>query len=617
MKLSPRHMEWALVVVLLGVAAVLRLGWPEISEFKRDEAQLYALALDVAEGRWHWRGIGSSVGFPNSPISVYIFALPLLAWKSPLAATLWVGALNTLAVALAYLLARRYLGATAALVTLAVYAVAPWGVIFARKIWAQNLLPPFVLLYLLTGTLALAEGRRRWLAVHVLMLAVTAQIHYAAFTLFPVTALALWHYRQRVDWRMVGVGAGLAALTTVPFAVYLVGRGLSAPASDLSALPARLPIISGQAVEYAALLATGWQAYAITGAQVYADLLAIAPDLTAPGWWLLGLLLTGAVGWGWQTWHTRRSPTFHALWLLGAVLPVLAFVPQVTPVYTHYFIHAMPLIYLLIGAGFAAVWSAWPRGRGLALMALAVSLAAHAGFNAVLWPLLANRATPGAFGLPLKHLLAVAEAAPPGAIILSADPDMPTVLGVLMPDKAPRFAQATTTAVFPAAGAVVLWPEADWAREVYASWQTNERVIPLRQGEGVVRVLTGGPPPTPPRPLAASVLLASGAEMLGVNQAGDYIQLWWQVSGVFTLADVTWFVHALDATSQRLAQADVPTYPTRYWQTGDVVLTQLPLNASAHQWRLGQYAALSLEPFPVLDAAGQPAAPWLDMTVTP
>lgn len=617
MQPPPRRLEWILVVVLLGIAALFRLGWPEISEFKRDEAQLYALALDVAEGHWHWRGIGSSVGFPNSPVSVYVFAIPLLLWKSPLAATLWVGALNTLAVALAYLIARRYLGVTGALVTLAAYAVSPWGVIFARKIWAQNLLPPFALLHLLTGTLAFVEGRRRWLAAHLVTLAVTAQIHYAAFTLIPVTALAWWRCRQQVDWRMAGLGAGLAALTALPFAAYLAGRALSVTPGEFTALPARWPTLSAQALEYAGLILTGWQAYAITGEQVYRDLLAVAPDLTAPGWVWLGLMAVGAGAWGWQAWRNRPAFTFQALWLTSAALPVLAFVPQVTPVYPHYFIHLMPLGYLLMGAGAASVWAGLPRWRPLWVTALAVSVAAQAGFNATLWPMLAQRATPGAFGLPLHYLLAVAEAAPPGAVILSADPDMPTVLGVLMRGKAPRFAGASATAVFPAQDSVVLWPEATLAVDLYNRWQTSQRVIPLRHGEGAVRVLAGGPPPAPPRPLAASALLASGAEVLGVNPHGSAVDVWWQVSGVFTTADVTWFVHALDDSGQRTAQADAPTYLTSYWRVGDVVLTQLPLAGPARRWRLGQYAALTHEPFPVLDVAGQPAAPWLEVDVEP
>ena len=139
-----RARELALLAVVVLLAGLLRMGRPDLTEFKRDEAALYGLALNVAELRaFPLRGIGSSVGLPNTAMSVYLFALPLFLWKSPLAATLFVGALNTASVGLAFLLARRYWGGRAALIAALLYAAAPWAVIYSRKIWAQNLLPLF------------------------------------------------------------------------------------------------------------------------------------------------------------------------------------------------------------------------------------------------------------------------------------------------------------------------------------------------------------------------------------------------------------------------------------------------------------------------------------------
>src|SRR5512147_2255561 len=103
-----RRLEVVAVILVLLLAGLLRMGWPGWTEFKQDEAHLFALALDVAELRaLPLRGISSSVGLPNAPASVYLFALPLFLWKSPLAATLWVGLLNTASVALAWALARH------------------------------------------------------------------------------------------------------------------------------------------------------------------------------------------------------------------------------------------------------------------------------------------------------------------------------------------------------------------------------------------------------------------------------------------------------------------------------------------------------------------------------
>ncbi len=102
--------EWVALALILLVAASLRLGAPGITEFKRDEGNLAQLALDMAHGRnLPLLGLSSSVNVPNPPISVYLFAVPFVFSDSPIPATLFVGALNVVAVGLAWALARRKL----------------------------------------------------------------------------------------------------------------------------------------------------------------------------------------------------------------------------------------------------------------------------------------------------------------------------------------------------------------------------------------------------------------------------------------------------------------------------------------------------------------------------
>src|SRR5262249_18203695 len=149
-------------------------------------------------------------------------------WKSPLAATLFVGALNTASVGLAYLMARRYWAKRAALAGALLYAAAPWAVIYSRKIWAQDLLPLFVTGYVFAALLAFVEGRRRWLLAHLVLLAVIVQIHYSGLALVSLTLSLLVIYRRAVDWRLVAAGVGLAALTALPLLIYALGQRLPA-----------------------------------------------------------------------------------------------------------------------------------------------------------------------------------------------------------------------------------------------------------------------------------------------------------------------------------------------------------------------------------------------------
>ncbi len=222
-------LEGAAVAGIILLAAVLRMGWPGLTEFKADEARLYVLALEMSQGQLALRGISSSVGFPNFPMSVWLYSLPLFVWPHPYAATLFTGLLNTVSLLGAYWLVRRYWGRTAAFAALLMLAVSPWAIIYSRKIWAQNLLPLFTMLWGMSAALAFVEGRRAWLVVHLVSLAVAVQIHLAAVALVPATLLFLVVFRRRVSWVAAGVGVGVALLTAAPFFVYLAQSGTGLP----------------------------------------------------------------------------------------------------------------------------------------------------------------------------------------------------------------------------------------------------------------------------------------------------------------------------------------------------------------------------------------------------
>ena len=73
------------------------------------------------------------------------------------------------------------------------------------------------------------------------------------------------------------------------------------------------------------------------------------------------------------------------------------------------------------------------------------------------------------------------------------------------------------------------------------------------------------------------------------------------------------FAHLLDDTGARiLAQADGPTYSAADWQAGDLVASRFALPAGGALVRAGMYAYPSLDPVPVLDAAGNPAGQWIE-----
>lgn len=660
-----------LLIAFLLLAGVLRMGWPGLTEFKADEARLLALAYDMAEGTFARRGISSSVGFPNFPMSVWLYAIPSVVWAHPYAATLFTGLLNTLAVGGTYWLVRRFWGRPAAVVAALMLAVSPWAIIFSRKIWAQNLLPLFVLGWGGGALLAFAARRPRFLALHLLCLAVAVQIHLAAAALIPATAVLLLVFWRRINWRWLGMGALLAAGTAVPFLTYLweeggdMGAVLGGEGSGFT--------VSPDALRHTWTLSAGADIHSLAGPEAYTDYLAQAPPALqgmAIGLWsvfigggILWLLLL--VGRRALTIVRHVSSTTHYLpstdhssgdaafiilvWLLA---PPLFFLWHRTPVFIHYFIATLPAQYVAAGAliGQLATANRQPsiingeRNTQHVSRILGILVAATAVIHLYSWgtllAFLGTRATPGGFGTPLAmQLEAVETAVAPveqgdAAEVLVAGrgespriDEIPAVYDTLLRDVPHRFVDVTDSAVFPAEAATVLLVADDAAAAaLYTAAASQITPIPLREGAGTLPVLAL-PPAAAPAPtvvLDEPPLLANWVRLLGYTwEKREETAVWrvhWRPGDNPDPADYHFFNHLLTAGGERIAQADAAAFSPGQWRAGDRIvshfLLELPDAAPApYTMRVGMYHYPSLEPAPLLDEAGNPYSDAAEITL--
>jgi 4-amino-4-deoxy-L-arabinose transferase-like glycosyltransferase len=641
--LSARRLEWLLPAAVLLLAATLRLAWPGLTEFKADEARLLALSLDMAAGeRFAWRGISSSVGFPNFPMSVWLYTLPLLFWPHVYAATLFTGLLNSLAVLACYWFTRRYWGREAALVAALLFAVSPWAVIFSRKIWAQNLLPLFVMGWIIGGCLAFVERRPAFVVLHLLCLAVAVQVHLAAVALVPVTLCLLLLFRRRLCWRWFLAGSSLAVATAVPFALYLWQQGLS-PADAWSAGALGSRSFDPASFRLLWLLSLGGEIHSLAGPAAYREFLALAPGTRwAQAFWSL-LIGGGVVYLLWQVRGQRGRPAAEAgllvaLWLLAVPL---FFLYQSTAVYIHYLIATLPAPYVAAGVFWAALLKRRGQAAGAGQIVAggswavpAATAVAQVAATVFLLNFVAGRATPGGFGPPLQiHLEAArqvaqmvasqtaAEALVAGSSESPAHDEFAAVYAVLLRATPHRFVDATRSALFPVAPAVVLLqPDIEGAVDLYLAAAASRIEIPLRPGEGSLQLLTlpGQAAPSPTLHFEPPQLLANWVTLLGYDvapaPAGDAMvwRLHWR-TGMPASVDYHFFNHLLDSEGQRLSQDDAASFSARQWREGDVVVSHfsLPWSGNATRGnatqslavRSGMYTYPAVENVPFLDVA--------------
>ncbi|MCA9998771.1 MAG: glycosyltransferase family 39 protein, partial [Anaerolineales bacterium] len=502
---------WLMLILL--AAAVARLGWPGLTEFKADEARLLALSLEMANGGGvALRGISSSVGFPNFPMSVWLYAIPSLFSSHPYAATLFTGLLSTLAVWGCYWLVQRYWGTRAGLLVALLLALNPWAILYSRKIWAQNLLPLFVVGWAISGVLAFVEGRRRWLWLHLLLLAVAAEIHLAAVALVLPTAVYLIYFRRRIHWKDVVIGGVLGLLTAVPFFIYLwqsgaLGVGSGGTSGGEEGLAA---------LHYMWLLATGREIYSLAGPEAFLTFVSKIPDVGSIHllwtiFLLLGLVaLVKPIREGEAT-PRRDVSLMLLLWLL---LPPLFFLFwRRSPIFTHYFISQLPVLAMVMGIGVGwLLKKSWVQAgtKTAVLAAVVVTSLVQLYVWLTLLFFVGSNATPGGFGVPLVQQLAAVDAAKimmahTGASeVLVAGVgesprlnEFPAVYDTLLWGVAHRFVDVTQSALFPAQTAVVLHDGA--IDSLYLAQAQTEETISLRDGEPPLRVLLlpGGSAPAP------------------------------------------------------------------------------------------------------------------------
>jgi hypothetical protein len=639
------YLGLALVVAL---ALALRLGRPGLIDFKLDDGTVAQKALDIARGRrFYLDGVWSSRGIPTPPNMDYLLAVPFLFSGSPAVETAYVGLLSVAALGLGYWLAHRYFGTAAATLAMGLFAVSPWPIYFARRPMPFSLLFLPVALVAVSGVLGFVEGRRRWQAVHLVALAFAVETHLSAIALALLTAYLLIVFRRRLDWRMLGLGAAIALVSSAPVWI-VVAQQRETIAADLAQPAERTSetLLSPQALEYAIYNTTGLRFYTLAAPQAApgesprAD--DLAPVLWAEAAWL-GLSFVGLAAYAWRN---RASPTGQVAGILIAwtLAPVAAFTAQWTAVYPHYFIPLMPAPYLVIGAATAlgVGWLAaqgravgWAGGAVTLALAVIISLAQWSVYSRVM-DFFATRFTPGDLGTPLEMKMAAARRAQDLAgtdeivVVGEGDRDWgyetPAVFDVLLDAVPHRFVTGSQAAVFPAGRAAVLLVPGEWeAANWYAAFAEPQGEMPLRQGEPPYRFYTtlgGFALPGDFQPPESAATVGNGVTVLGFRwlapltaSAPGRVVIAWQVGpapDVHTDYHLTLYLQ--DAGGQVWAQNDGPSFPSDMWRPGDVVLNWLTLGPPAEAppgpaaLKLGMYAFPDIVRVPVVGADGAPVA---------
>jgi hypothetical protein len=215
-----RAVNWEVPVIAL-VAGFLRLYRLDTSEFDGDQAAIFGMAREaVRHGLLPIVSNRASIGIENPPAVIDFLMFPAALSANPLLAVVMVGLLNTAAVLLTYFFTRRYFGRCAGISAALLYAAAAKPLNYSRFIWQQNMLAPFVVLFMFALCMGVVERRRGWFVPAVLLLGVSYQLHEtAALLIFPLlTAVLLAPATLR--WRDLALASGGLLILFAPYALW-------------------------------------------------------------------------------------------------------------------------------------------------------------------------------------------------------------------------------------------------------------------------------------------------------------------------------------------------------------------------------------------------------------
>jgi hypothetical protein len=614
--------QGALLLVILTIAAVMRLGKIGISQYQYDEMALSILSKDLVAGRAiPTLGIPSSIGMPNTPISVYIIAIPYALSSNPLFATMFVAVYNVAGVGLLWLLIRRYGDPAAAFWASLIYATNLWAVLFSRNIWEQDLLGTLTLWSLWTGMLGFKEGKRWAQLVCLPSLILAAQIHYSALALLPLYPYLLWLGRKRLSGLSLTVGAVLAFLAILPFVIGLFRASPEEQERVRSYLYRRDRgfSITDQTLKDSYQLITGYKLETWLAPRQAKALGGEIPT-AAPLWKILaGAALLGVVA----LWASPAHRSLAGMLCLWAALPILIFGLNWTGIHIHYLIIALPALCALAGSGIAWLWTR----RCLSL----ISKPAVAGIMGIilltqgLWwnrilEYVDQHATPDGMGSPLHYYMPVRKELVKYDDVLIVNESYWAWGSMLLNEV------SSVREVALAQGGIMVIPEGPFAvvtyekdRE-YNSYQTDHSLVfPLRPGEGTYRVdvfengfewvgspITAIPP----------VRFDNGVQLTGYNLAQDTITFEWILPSSVN-QNYYYFVHFLNAQGDRIGQIDTDFWPGHYWRVNDRLLTWISVARpeSAATLRVGLYRLQngSYVNSNVLDQANNALSPWVDV----
>lgn len=210
-----------LFILIVILSAAYRVTNLNLIEFKDDEAINLFLATRAMFGHAiPPASTVSSLGVLNAPLLNYLI-LPIAVWSTdPRFISFFIGLLNSLAIGFFFITLRKYYGTIATFMASIMMSFSPWSILYSRKIWAQDFLLMFMILFMFLVHKYLFEDKTKYVYFCILLLFLMVQLYQPSVFFVLLVAPFLFVKHGRLEIKKVITFIAIGILPLIPYMIY-------------------------------------------------------------------------------------------------------------------------------------------------------------------------------------------------------------------------------------------------------------------------------------------------------------------------------------------------------------------------------------------------------------
>jgi len=209
------------IIFLLLLSSLFRLTFLNTMEFKADEAEsFYQVYNFLHHHEFPTTGFATSIGVHNLPFFPYFLILLSILHTDPEFLAFMIALINVLMVPLFYLFIKKFYSHSIAIFSSLFVALAPWEILYSRKIWAIDVFFIFSVpfLYFLHRLIYLKDTKASfWTALFAVFL---VQIEFSGLFFVLVTICYLIVSRTKINFLSAAKGVLVGSITVAPYLYY-------------------------------------------------------------------------------------------------------------------------------------------------------------------------------------------------------------------------------------------------------------------------------------------------------------------------------------------------------------------------------------------------------------